>query len=94
MPNSIELICSQGKDYAKLLEDAAKQVDSDFDAGLLRGLADVMRELPAALDGDRAEIERLRAFISRLDALNDNPACFNSNIDAAIREFRALEEKA
>jgi len=28
-----------------------------------------------------AEIERLMAAITRIDAINDNPACFNSEIN-------------
>jgi hypothetical protein len=36
-----------------------------------------------------AEIIKLRAAIRRIDGLNDNPACYNADIDAVIR---ALEQ--
>ena len=34
------------------------------------------------------KIKALEALIDRLDALNDNPACFNPNVDAAIQEWK------
>jgi len=34
----------------------------------------------------RAEIERLQAALKRIDGINDNPACYNPEIDAVIRK--------
>ena len=32
---------------------------------------------------NRAEVERLRLWIRRIDNINDDPACFNKEIDEA-----------
>ena len=34
----------------------------------------------------QAEIDRLRAALRRIDGINDNPACYNADIEAALRE--------
>src|SRR5262245_12612425 len=105
MPKHFELIHSQGKDYAKLLEDAAKQVASNYDAGLLRGLADVMRELPAEIERQRgyavhdasliADLLRLRTEAAVLfDTLADS-MLHNDRVDIpeAARACRAMAAK-
>jgi hypothetical protein len=40
-----------------------------------------------------AEIERLTAFLHRISGANDNPSCFNPNVEAVLNEWRALEDK-
>jgi hypothetical protein len=42
--------------------------------------------LRAAVAGERAEIERLRTLLLRIDGANDNPSCFNVNVDALLRD--------
>jgi hypothetical protein len=42
---TFHLLHGQASSYADLLEDAAKYMPNELDAGLLRGLADKLREL-------------------------------------------------
>jgi hypothetical protein len=35
---------------------------------------------------ERAEAERLRNLLLRIDGANDNPSCFNVNVDAVLRD--------
>jgi hypothetical protein len=45
------------------------------------------------VEKDGAEIERLTAFLHRISGANDNPSCFNPNVEAVLNEWRALEAK-
>jgi uncharacterized coiled-coil DUF342 family protein len=39
------------------------------------------------------ERDDLRAFLHRISGANDNPSCFNPNVEAVLNEWRAQEEK-
>jgi len=47
-----------------------------------------MREYGLSALGNEAaaEIERLRAALRRIDGINDNPACYNVEINAVLDE--------
>ena len=49
------------------------------------------RQTDDVLAKAEADNERLRAALQRIDGINDNPACFNMDIEMVLR--RALEPK-
>lgn len=53
----------------------------------LQSLRAENKRLQTMLRAMREENERLTALLFRIHGLNDNPACFNPNVDAVLKDW-------
>jgi hypothetical protein len=78
-------------DYVRKYEDMRAEIErlrEDYSTAAVALRRAIDDKLYAA-----AEIERLQAFLHRISGANDNPSCFNANVEAVLNEWRALEGK-
>ncbi len=74
---------------------ATRAIDCIEEASGLMAEANIsLRQATTTMDMARERIEVLEAALRRIDAINDNPACFHKDIDDVIRIAFAPESSS
>jgi chromosome segregation ATPase len=87
MPSSLNDACrtmEEAKAEIERLRGEAAETASAKET--IDGLRAYIERLLELAEPQQAEIERLRKAIKRIYGINDNPACFNLEIQAALNE--------